>query len=139
MNDFERFFQPLSQRIEKAQEHMKFHGGQDKGLWPFQVFALSVGELLDAAQSAPFFNDTKNNLKAAYEHVLRYEQQHEALWPYQSFSMTVDELLEAAISHFDTNFVYTARTKIQNQKEQYNKLRQDFDSYQLKDKSYFRA
>lgn len=40
---------PLKDRIRLAREHMKQHGQQHDALWPHQRFALTIGELLDAA------------------------------------------------------------------------------------------
>lgn len=132
MNSFTDMFRPLSQRIKEAQEHMKFHGGQDQGLWPFQSFSISVEELLAAANGTALFSfgSIQENLKEAYRHVLSYHQENDALWPYQSFSMTIGELLEAAIMHFDPNFISQAQQKDKDMKEQYEKFKQDV--YHLK-------
>lgn len=132
MNSLTDMFRPLSQRIQEAQEHMKFHGGQDQGLWPFQEFSMRVEELLAAANGTSLFSfgSTQEHLKAAYEHVLSYNQENDALWPYQNFSMNIGELLEAAIMHFDPAFIAQAQKKDTDMKEQYEKFKQE--AYTLK-------
>lgn len=137
MNSFIDMFRPLSQRIQEAQEHMRFHGGQEQALWPFQAFSMSVEELLAAANGTAFFSfgSTQEHLKEAYKHVLSYQQENDALWPYQNFSMTIGELLEAAIMHFDPAFIATAQQKDKDMKEQYEKFKQD--AYNLKSDNKF--
>lgn len=41
---------PLKERIRLAKEHMRNHGQQHDALWPHQRFALTIGELLEAAE-----------------------------------------------------------------------------------------
>lgn len=41
---------PLKERIRLAKEHMKLNGQTHNALWPHQRFALTIGELLDAAE-----------------------------------------------------------------------------------------
>lgn len=41
---------PLKERIKLAKEHMLREGQQYDALWPHQRFALSLGELLEAAE-----------------------------------------------------------------------------------------
>lgn len=125
MHNFKHLFKPLSERIEQAREHMRIHGGGEQALWPFQAFSMSVDELLSAASSEPFLGGTKEHLKEAYQHVLSYEQENDALWAYQNFCMSIGELLEAAIYHFEPSFVSQTRSKMAEQKAQYEKYRID--------------
>lgn len=41
---------PLKERIRLAKEHAADYGQLRDALWPHQQFALSLGELLDAAE-----------------------------------------------------------------------------------------
>ncbi len=41
---------PLAERIAKAKDHMAGYRQHNETLWPHQSFALTVGELLDAAE-----------------------------------------------------------------------------------------
>lgn len=41
---------PLKERIRLAREHMERHGQSQDALWPHQRFALTIGELLAAAE-----------------------------------------------------------------------------------------
>ena len=41
---------PLKERIRLAKEHSAHEGQRNDALWPHQRFALSLGELLDAAE-----------------------------------------------------------------------------------------
>ena len=40
----------LKERIRLAKEHMDRSGQRYDTLWPYQSFALNIGELLDAAE-----------------------------------------------------------------------------------------
>ncbi len=44
------FHLPLKERIRLAREHMEKHGQAHDALWPHQRFALTIGELLAAAE-----------------------------------------------------------------------------------------
>jgi hypothetical protein len=44
------FSLPLKERIRLAKEHAKKEGQRYNALWPHQRFALTIGELLDAAE-----------------------------------------------------------------------------------------
>jgi hypothetical protein len=41
---------PLKERIRLAREHMEHYGQQHDTLWTHQQFALTIRELLDAAE-----------------------------------------------------------------------------------------
>lgn len=41
---------PLKDRIRLAREHAERNGQRQDALWPHQRFALTIGELLDAAE-----------------------------------------------------------------------------------------
>ena len=41
---------PLTERIRLAKEHAERHDQRRDALWPHQRFALTIGELLDAAE-----------------------------------------------------------------------------------------
>ena len=41
---------PLKERIRLAKEHTEREGQRYNALWPYQRFALTIGELLDAAE-----------------------------------------------------------------------------------------
>ena len=41
---------PLKERIQRAKEHARHHAQRDDLLWPNQRFALTIGELLEAAE-----------------------------------------------------------------------------------------
>lgn len=41
---------PLKERIRMAREHMEQHEQQHDALWPYQRFALTISELLAAAE-----------------------------------------------------------------------------------------
>ena len=41
---------PLKERIRLAKEHAEQHGQRQDALWSYQRFALTIGELLDAAE-----------------------------------------------------------------------------------------
>ena len=40
---------PLSERLRLAAEHVENHGQRGDMLWPYQRFAITLGELMDAA------------------------------------------------------------------------------------------